>query len=560
MIQKLFTQESKTITGAALIIGISAVLSRVLGLIRDRLLVSRFGVANDLDAYYAAFQIPNMLFALLVLGTLSVAFIPVFSEYLAKGKRQEAWRIANTVLTVTTLGMAFLCAVLIAAAPLLARLVAPGFEGEKLELTVRLTRIMMLSPLSFSISAVLSSVLNSFKQFLSVSLAPLLYNASIIFGILFLTGPFGVAGVAYGAILGAVLHILIQLPALSALGMRFRPAFDAGHAGVREIGRLFLPRVFGVDISQISVFIGSIVGSTLGAGAVALYNLSMNVAVVPIGIIAIPFAIAAFPTLSEAGAIRDRRAFVQTFAATFRQILFFLIPLAALAIVLRLHVIRVVLGAGTLSWAETRLAAASLGLFMLSLVFQGLTPLLARAFYALKNTLTPVLVSGVSVAMYLATTYVGIWWLDASKGGGNNFLRLPLGLYGVDDMRVLALPAAFSAASAIQVLLLVVILRKRFGPIGGTGVLRAFVKFFAGAVAAAIAARLTVGQTGNAFDTTTFLGVLFQAVSATLVGLTSYVLVLRLLKSEELAAVAGSFKKRMMKLEKPMAIHETQEM
>lgn len=303
---KLFTQESKTIAGGAFLIAVSSILSRILGLFRDRLLVSRFGVSDALDAYYASFQIPNFLFALLILGTLSVAFIPVFTEYVAKDRREDAWHMTNSILTIVGVVMGVLCLALSIGAHKLVPVIAPGFEGEKLALTIALTRVMMLSPFIFALSAVLTSVLNAHKRFLAASLAPLLYNASIIFGIVVLAKPFGVLGVAYGAILGAVLHFLVQLPAVIALGWRSRFVFDAKHEGVREVGRLFLPRIFGIDISQISQFIGTAIGTTFGVGAPALFNLAMNIAAVPVGVVAIPFAMAAFPALSEAAARNDR--------------------------------------------------------------------------------------------------------------------------------------------------------------------------------------------------------------------------------------------------------------
>lgn len=558
MIQKLFNQESKTIAGAAFIIGASAVLSRALGLVRDRLLVSRFGLGDALDAYYASFQAPNFLFALLVLGTLSVAFIPVFTEYLAKGKREEAWRMTNSILSIAVVAMGGLCLLLSIGAPWLVPVIAPGFSGDKLALTVMLTRVMMLSPFFFALSAVFSSVLNSFKQFVAVSLAPLLYNASIIFGIAVLSKPFGIMGVAYGAIIGAILHLSIQLPSVIALGWRARFKPDAKQEGVREVGRLFLPRVFGIDISQISQFVGTSIGTTFGVGAPAVFNLAMNIAAVPIGAIAIPFAIAAFPNLSEAAARDDREAFTRTFASTFRQILFFLFPLSTLAIVLRVHILRVVIGARGLSWSDTRLAAAAFALFVVSLMLQGLTPLLARAFYALKNTWIPVLISAAAMTVEIAAIFALKAWLATGPGAASAWLWL--GLFGVDDVRVLALPAAFSVASLAQVALLLFLLRRKYGRIGGTGIFRAFGKFLIGSAAAAWIASVIVAPFMRELDTRGFFPIFGDAALASLAGFAAYFLVLWLFKSEELATIAGALRRRFLKVERPLAVNDTQEM
>jgi putative peptidoglycan lipid II flippase len=541
MMKGWWPKESDTIAGAALIIGASAVLSRLLGLVRDRLLVVRFGIGDDLDAYYASFQVPNLLFSLLVLGTLSVAFIPVFTEYLTRKRESEALHVAETVLTVVAVGMGVACILLIAAAPQLVRLVAPGFEGEKLGLTVRLTRVMMLSPLFFAVSAVLSSVLNSFKRFVTVSFAPLLYNGALIFGIVVLSKPLGVLGVAVGAVLGAALHVLIQLPEVRGLGLRFRPSLDVGHPGVRDIGRLFLPRVFGIDISQISLLLGSVIGTTLVAGSVALFNLAMNIAAVPLGAVAIPFAVAAFPSLAEASAASDRKGFVAVFAATFRQVLFFMIPLSALAVLLRVHVVRVVIGAQGLTWHDMGLAAASFGIFSASLPFQSLTPLLARSFYALKDTLVPVLIS---LAALIANLLA---------------VRLALPRLG-REVQVIALPLAFSAAAFVQVVLLLAILRRKFGPIGGRGILRALLKFFAGAVAALAAAWTFLRLTGEPYDGEGFLGVFIQAAGATVLGAVAYGLVLWKLRSEEMLTLTAAVRKRLFKVRPDMPMGDTQGM
>lgn len=555
MISGLFTKESKTIVGAALIIGATTILSRVLGLVRDRLLVSRFTVGDSLDAYYASFQIPNLIFALLVLGTLSVAFIPVFTEYLAKGKREEAWHIANSVLTITAIGMGLVCLGLMVAAPWVVRWTAPGFEGEKLELTIRLTRVMMLSPFFFALSAVFSSVLNSCKQFLAVSLAPVLYNGSIIIGVLFLTGRFGIMGVAYGAILGAVLHILIQLPGLISLGMRYRPTFDVKHPGVREIGRLFLPRVFGVDITQIAQFIGTIVGTTLGAGAVSLYTLAINIEAVPVGVFAIPFAMAAFPSLSEAYAKAERGEFVRIFATTFRQIIFFLAPLTAMTMILRVHIIRALLGSRGLTPDDTRLAGAALALFALSLAFQGLTPLLSRSFYAIKNTVVPVIVSGISVAANLAVTFALIPALQ-HDALASVFRRL-LALSPATDVRMLALPIAFSLASLVQVSLLAVVLRRKFGPLGGRRIAHALAKFLVGSILAVLVTWGYIAASGGA-EQGSVLAILVQAAVASVLGLGVYALTLRVLRSEELDSVVLAIKERLLRFMPKASAQDTE--
>jgi putative peptidoglycan lipid II flippase len=392
----------------------------------------------------------------------------------------------------------------------------------------------------------------------AVSIAPLFYNASIIFGIVVLSKPFGIMGVAYGAILGAVLHLSIQIPSVIALGWRARLSLDTRQEGVREVGRLFLPRVFGIDISQISQFVGTSIGTTFGVGAPAIFNLALNIAFTPIGAVAIPFAIAAFPNLSEAIARDDRESFTRTFASTFRQILFFLFPLSALAVVLRVHIIRVVIGARGLSWGETRLSAAAFGLFVLSMTLQGLTPLLARAFYALKNTWIPVMISAVAMTIEIVLIYALKSWFASGPGAAAAWLWF--GLFGIDDVRVLALPLAFSIASCSQVALLLFLLRRKFGRIGGAGIFRAFGKFLLGSAAAAWVASMIVTPGMQTLEQRGFSSIFKDAALASLAGFGAYFLVLWILKSEELRSVAGALRRSFLKVEKPLAVNDTEEM
>ena len=562
---KILSAEQKTITAAALLIGASSLLSRLLGVVRERLLVGTFGVGDTLDAYYAAFQIPNFLFNLLILGTLSAAFIPVFTVYLEE-KRNEAWRIAASVLNITILVMGGLSVVLYAATPGLVRLVAPGFDGEKLELASDLTRLMLLSPFLFSISAVFGGILTSFRRFLVLSLAPLLYNASIIGGIVFLAPRYGIHGVALGVVVGAGLHALVQIPVAASLGFRFNMALDFTHRGVREIGRLFLPRIFGIDITQISLLVGTIIGSTLAVGSVALFNLATNIEMVALGVFGIPFAVAAFPALSAAAARKSKSDFLQAFSSTARQILFFLLPISAMTVVLRAQVVRLIIGTRQISWDDTRLAAAALALFALTLVFQGLTPLLSRSFYALKNTWTPVAVSGVSMIANVAAAYGFLGWLARDLPAGRKAvepvtaLQGLLRLQGIADIRMLALPLAFSVAALVQAIVLAFILRRKMKHFDGWRIAVAFVKIGASSLFAALAtyAGLYVAE-GLASDRT-FMGLLYQTTVAAAIGIFAFFGISLFLRTEETAVFLSSLRRKLFRLPKPLGITETEEL
>ena len=251
-----------SVSKAALIVGFFSLLSRLVGLIRDRLFASQFGAGDTLDIYYAAFRIPDFIFNLLILGTLSVAFIPVFTELLTRDE-EKAYKVANSILNFSFLAMAVICAGLMLAAEPITKLLVPGFTGQKFLDTVILTRIFLVSPIIFTISNIFSSILNSQKKFIIANVAPIMYNVGIIFGLLVLYPRFGLKGLGFGVVIGALLHLLVQIPEAIHFGYRWQPIVDLRDGHFKKILKLFLPRILGVDNSQISLLIGSVVGSVL---------------------------------------------------------------------------------------------------------------------------------------------------------------------------------------------------------------------------------------------------------------------------------------------------------
>ncbi len=551
MIGKLLSRETTSITGAALLLGAASLASRVLGVLRERLLVGSFGVGPQLDAYYAAFQVPNMVYNLLVLGTLSVAFIPVFTVLWQK-REQDAWRFADSVLTATALAMGALAAAVTLCAQPLTDVLLPGFAPETRLLTAELTRILALSVFLFSLSNVFGSVLNARKRFLAVAAAPLVYNAAIIAGIL--TGQ-DVRGVAWFVVAGAALHLCVQAAAALHVGWRVRPSLMFSGAAFRDFLKLFVPRIWGVDITQVSVFVGTAIGSTLASGSVALFNLATNIAVVPVAVFGYPFAIAAFPTLTDSLARHDREGFVRAFGAAGRQIVFFLLPAGFLTIVLRAQIVRLIIGTRQLSWDDTRLAAAALAVFALTLFIQGLAPLFSRAFYAMKNTWIPVLVSGLAVAVNVALAWGFPAFLAADGPAVDTLVRL-LRLEDIADLRMLALPLAFSAAAGVQVVALAIVLRFRFGSFGGRRLALSATKVLAASLLAAVAAYGGLQAAETFAQTRTYLGLFTQFVVAAGLGGAVYMLAALAFKTEEAELFLAAAHKRVMRITRPLGVGE----
>ncbi|MDP3995244.1 MAG: murein biosynthesis integral membrane protein MurJ [bacterium] len=510
MVSSLRKKLTTTITGGAIIIAFFSLLSRVLGLFRDRLLFSTFGAGDTLDTYYAAFRLPDLIFNTLVLGALSAAFIPVFLEHWHKNK-QEAWKIANSILNIILITLLVLGAAAFIYAPELISIIAPGFDLEKRIATAELTRIMLIGILFLGLSNITSSILNAFKRFTAFAVAPVMYNIGIILGIMVLVPMFGTEGLAWGVVLGAFLHFLVQFPSLARLGFKYSPAIFLNLSGVRKIGWLMLPRTFGLAIGQINQVVSTIIGSTLAVGSVAVFNAANNLQNVPIGIFAIPLALAYFPLFSEAWVKKDIPHLVASFSKAMRRILFIAIPSSIFIILLRAHIVRLVLGAGEFDWDATILTGRTLSFFAISLFAQSLIPLIARVFYALQDTKTPVIVSVLSLGL-------------------NIFLSLKLAA----SMGVPGLALALSIASIANVLVLWLLLRKRLGDLDDSRVFSSTIKITIASVIAGWALYITLVIIAPHVDTHTGFGLMVQAGIAGAVGLGAYVGLGKFLRMEEM--------------------------
>jgi putative peptidoglycan lipid II flippase len=424
---------------AIAIIAVFTLVSRIVGFVRELLLASRFGAGETLDIYYTAFRLPDTVYNLLILGTLSVVFIPVFNEYYLKDKA-KAQRIANSVLNGAAAAMLIICAILFIFARPLTQLVAPGFEGDKFEATVTLTRLMLISPVIFTVSSIFSSYLTSLKEFLVISLAPVLYNLGIIFGLFVFYPRWGLIGLGYGVLLGAVLHLGIQVFESWRRGYIWRPVLDLVDPGVKKIAWLFIPRVLSLDISYISLLVASVIGSTLASGSIAVFNLANNLQAVAVGIFALSTATAIFPVLSELHAQTERQRFAVVLRDAIIRILFFMIPVAIMMLLFRAHIVRLAYGYGNFDWDSTILTFNTVGILSFAVVSQSLVPLFARAFYARQNTKTPLIIGLISMAFNATLSYLAAQY------------------YGVEGISL-----GFTIASVINGLLLFIILRLKLG-------------------------------------------------------------------------------------------------
>ncbi|HLB51094.1 MAG TPA: murein biosynthesis integral membrane protein MurJ [Patescibacteria group bacterium] len=509
-----------SIGGAALVVAIAGIASRILGLVRDRVLASTFGAGDVLDVYYAAFRIPDLVFDLLVLGALGAAFVPVFMQLMEKQKMKEAWELASGILTLLIVIVMGVSVLFMIFAPSLMHIIVPGFTREKLELTTLLTRIMFLSPLFLGISAVFGGILISFKRFLIYSLAPLMYNVGIIIGALFFVDFFGPVGLAWGVVFGAFLHMLAHYPAARHTGFSYTPLLRRaiGNPHVRRVMKLMVPRILGSSSSQLGFLVIAFFTSTLASGSLTVFMFANNIQSVVLGLIGVPFALAAFPMLSELRAKESETEFVALVSKTLRRILFYVIPASVFFIIFRAQIVRVVLGSGSFDWEDTILTFQVLGFLAVSLFAQSSIPLLARTFYAMQDTKTP---------FYIAL--------------GSQIVNVIAVMALITRFDVIGVAIAFSFSSIVNMGFLLFFLKKKLHTLDGRHIMSSTLGIILATSVAAIVAQSVKYVTGTVVELETFVAVFSQLVIAGGAGVVTYLFISAYLSIEEFYTIRNKF-------------------
>ena len=427
--------------GSAILI-ITSAISVLLGLLRDRLLAGRFGASGDLDIYYAAFKIPDFIYAIVIGGGILVAFLPVFAQQY-KENEQSAWKLANNVLNIFFIFLVLGSILLFLLAPILIQFVAPGFSIEQKSLAIFLTRILFLSPIIFGVANLFSSILNHFHKFLVYGLGPVFYNLGIIFGILYLTPKYGVLGIVLGVIFGAFLFLITKIPSIYQCGFRYELLVDFKDEQMKKIFKLMIPRVLSAGASQINWIVMTALASLLGAGAISVFNFSNNLQLMPQQIVAFSIATAAFPLLAKNSNIENIKDFLQGFWYSFEKIILLTAPLALALFIFSTPIIKIILMTGKFYLASVEITAMLLKIFSLSIVFNSLYSLVVRAFFALHDTKIPTLTTFLGV---LANVLLAMFFLFYFFSGTE---------------RIYGLALAFSISSIFEFCLLFLLLRKK---------------------------------------------------------------------------------------------------
>ncbi len=387
-------------------------LSRVLGIIRDVIITARFGTSAEMDAYQAAFSIPDFLYLVVMGGALGSAFIPVFSRYLAEEQRVEAWRLANAVLNLALLAMVALCVLVAWQADALIGLIFRDFPPEIHALTVDLLRLLLIQPVLLGLGGLAKATLESFERFSLPALGSNLYNIGIIVGALLLAPWLGVYGLVWGVIIGAVLFLLVQLPELWRIGFRYAPNFNLRNPGVLRIAWLMGPRVFGQSAWQLGITITAGIASTVAVGAVTANRLALQLMMLPHGLIALSLGTVIFPQLSRAFAQNDIAGLRKGSLGAVRNVLFLALPAAVVLAVLRYPVIRLLFERGDFTASSTALTSQALLFYAVGLTTFAAAEIIVRTYYAMQNTITPVLVGVFTVFLniMLAVVFVRDGW------------------------------------------------------------------------------------------------------------------------------------------------------
>ena len=391
-----------SIARASLVMIAALIASRILGWLRLSVFGATFGETPQLDAFWAAFRIPDALFNLVVAGALASAFIPVFAGYLAKERESEAWHVASSVMNVLVIALTILSALMWLAAPWIVPtlLVSPSFAAQpgQLDLTIELTRIMLLSPIFMGLSSLVTGVLQSYRQFLAGAIAPLVYNGVQILFALFASPFVGIHALAYGVVAGAAMMFLVQLPELTFRRTKYQLTLDLGHPGVRQIFLLAGPRTLALGAVQVVFFVDTYLASGMRAGSLTALNYAFQLMLLPLGVFSIAISAAVFPALSHYASLGQAAKMRDALQQAIRWILFLTLPTAILMVVLRRPIVNLLFQYGEFGPDARELVQAAFLFYSLGLAGHALVQILARAYYASRDTATPLALTLISIS------------------------------------------------------------------------------------------------------------------------------------------------------------------
>jgi putative peptidoglycan lipid II flippase len=543
MVKRIFNLIHKEIKGlheAAYLLGVFALLSQILALFRDRLLAHFFGAGVVLDTYYAAFRLPDIIFVAIASMVSVYVLIPFLAEKSAISKEKEK-EFINTIFSAFFLMIIAVSALVFIVAPQLLKIFFPELaKSANFADLILLTRILLLQPIFLGISNLFASITQIHRKFILYAISPILYNIGIIIGIIFLYPIFGFIGLGFGVILGAILHLSIQLPFIVKNGFFPRTVLGFGQllrnfGDVKKVIFLSLPRTLALSAHQISILFLVSFASLMAVGSIAVFNFSFNIQSVPLTIIGVSYSVAAFPTLAKMFSNGQKKEFLEQVITAIKHIIFWSFPAIILFIVLRAQIVRVILGSGEFDWADTRLTAAALALFAISIVAQGLVLLFVRGYSATGNTKKPLILNLISAGLVVVFSFFLVKFFARSLIF-QYFIESLLRVEGIQGTSVLMLPLGYSIALILNATAFWIMFQKDFSSFSKS-LSRTFFQSLSASIIMGFVSYEFLNVFDDLFDINTFLGIFSQGLFAGIVGIATGVLMLALLQNEEIKEV-----------------------
>jgi len=545
---KIINKEFGNLGQAALMLGLFNLLSQLLGLFRDRSIAHYIGPSPMLDAYYSAFRIPDFIFVSISSLVSITVIIPFILERMKGGGNEEAKKFISEIFSVFLFAIVFISLIIFILLPYIVHFTAGGFSTDMQHQVVLLSRIMLLSPILLGLSNLFGTITQLFQRFFIYSLSPIFYNFGIIFGVICLYPRFGIVGVAIGVVFGAFMHFLIQAIASTKLGFRPYLTSKIDFSNIKKVLKTSLPRTLGLSANSLALISIVSFASFLTVGSISIFTFANNLQTIPQGLIGISYAVAAFPLLARAYANENKSEFKKHLRTSARAIIFWTLPITFLFIVLRAQIVRVVLGTGSFSWESTRLVAASLAIFSLSILAQSMVSLLSRAYYATGDTKRPLIIN-VSCSMFIILLAYFLIHFFNNVPFFRYFIESMLKVTDIPGTAILMLPLAYSIGTILNFVLHWASVRKDFME-GEQFIFKSFFQSLGSSFFLGVTAYGTLNFLSPIFGTTTFLGVFFQGLIAGFFGILVGGFVLYILKNEEIEELVTNLKTKFWKAER----------
>lgn len=537
MVKKIITVLNREVRGlheAAYLLAFFSFLSQLLALGRDRMLAHIFGAGQSLDIYYAAFKIPDFITAFIASAVSISVLVPFIVERLGKSYTEEK-KFVDSLFTVFISAMVIASAIAFILAPFILTHIYPAITGAAHDELILLTRILLLQPIFLGISNFLGSITQAHQRFVAYAISPVAYNFGIIIGIAVLLPVAGLSGIVYGVLIGAILHLLLQLPFIVERKLVPTIVRKIDWQATRKVFLLSLPRTCALSLSSISLIALTSFASRMVEGSISVFSFAWNLQSVTLSVVGVSYSLAAFPTLSRYFTEGSLDKFAQSIVMSLRHIIFWTIPITILFIVLRAQVVRTVLGSGNFDWNDTRLTAAALAIFTVSALAQAVILLLVRGYYAAGMTKKPLYINIVGAILIVVLSY-GCIGLFNNSILFSSFMESLLRVEGIAGTSVLMLASGYTLATMVNALILWIMFARDFKGVGAI-IGDVLWKTFAASIIMGAAAYETLALFAKLFDITTLIGIFLQGLCAGIVGVIVGIIVLKLLKSKELADV-----------------------